>query len=561
MENEKQGLVKSAETRLPKFVEDAYESVEKMKQFANILLNSKLVPNHFYEQLPDKKPDFSKGKVPAVVAVLIQGYQLQLPPLTALQHIIPVNGLLSIKGDLAKSMIFNSGKLKPGSWVEEEIGSIENGDYVVTITATRADNGQTLSRSFSVAQAKRAGLWITEQQVNGQDGWKYKSSAWWKYPTRMCNYRALGFIARDMFPDVMAGIYTTEEAMDIPKDAVEIIETESGAKITIPDKEHSKGRSDKMTSRVTDKIPDNKFGEVKKNDIQEATVINDEQEKKMIIVNLPTKVEGEGGQAFIARYNKYIDSALLKYPEMHLIPMKQEAQTAFKEAMDAINTTGEDKDESAITPQRGSVSSMDGKEIIRHDEDGNITSREPTEDGKLTLEGMEKMDTADLLKIINEDMDMMEAMEMIEGKNTNKKLRCIIFAHQNDNLTQYVADNMPKEEPKAGEIPPNKEFDQQKAQDGTDTFLSNEPLKKGESDVKPGNKYGITIEGIGPNGNRDFASTKTLFNQLAGVTPSINAPRFLELATKLGWGEKYVDKEVFCRAATISEINLLLNSN
>ena len=493
MENEqKQGIVKSAETRLPKFVEDAYESIEKMEHFAQILLDSKLVPDHFYEKLPAEgnkkaKPDFTKGKVPAVVAVLIQGYQLQLPPLTALQHIIPVNGLLSIKGDLAKSMIFNSGKLKSGSWLEEETGSIDAGNLVVKITATRSDNGQTLSRSFSIAEAKRAGLWITEQQVNSQDGWKYSSSAWWKYPSRMINYRALGFLARDMFPDVMAGIYTTEEAMDLPKDTAEIIETESGAKITLPDKEHAKKRSDKMTERAADKIPDNKFG----------------------VVNTP------------------IPDAVVIEPE------KKEA------AITSGTPAASNKDESPFIPQRGSSEFFEGKEVVR-DEEGTIVNQESTVEDPL-----DKKDTKDLLKIVMEDMDMMEASEILPGKNTKKKLLDIITAHKNNNLAELVAPHMKKEAdtPQTdGEINPNKDFDK-----------APEP--------GPGNKYGIEIPEYDKGTQRDFAVVKTLFNKMMGVEPQITTPRFMELAQKLNFLTTYADKETFVKLASVAEINLLLNTN
>lgn len=512
MENEqKQGLVKSAETRLPKFVEDAYESVEKMERFAEILLNSKLVPFHFFEKLPDGKPDFTKGKVPAVVAVLIQGYQLQLPPLTALQHIIPVNGLLSIKGDLAKSMIFNSGKLKPGSWLEEESGSIEAGDYMVKITATRSDNGQTLSRSFSVGQAKRAGLWITEQQVNGQDGWKYKSSAWWKYPSRMCNYRALGFIARDMFPDVMAGIYTTEEAMDIPKDVTETIETESGAKITIPDKEHAQKRSGKMTDRVADKIPENKFGEVKKDNIQEATVMED-------TVNVPDP------------------------------PVRT--------------------DESPFKTEKGSVEYMDGKEVKRDEKTEEHKEEVSVQTGKYSLKQLEDTDTKILLQMVNDDTDMIEACEMIGGKNTNRKLREIVFAHQEGKLAEHVAPFMDKNEqapPTGGEMQPNKDFDKQGAktledkEKEIDDFLDTKPKIK--EPVKTGNKYDLEIPEFDKGNSREFSVAKNLFNKFMGIEPQITTPRYLTLAEKLNFLTKYPDKERFVKEATTKEINDLLNAN
>lgn len=518
MENEK-GLVKaqSNEMRLPKFVEDAYDSIDKMNQFADILLQSKLIPFHFYEKTPDNKPDFSRGKTPAVVAVLIQGHQLSLPPLTALQHIVPVNGLLSIKGDMAKSLIFNSGKLKADSWKEEEAGALEDGTYTVKITATRFDNGMTISRSFSIAQAKRAGLWITEQQVAGQDGWRYKTSAWYKFPTRMIYYRALGFIARDGFSDVLTGIYTTEEAMDMPKETTEIIETESGAKITIPDKEHAQKRSGKMTERVADKIADNKFGAV-------STTVTD-----AIIV--PDAIE------------------------------KREQQE---------NLTPENKGDSPFIPGKGSVEYMDGKVITR---DGEVVQDDsPVHENQWTLKQMEEMDTKILLAKVNSDMDMMEACEMIPGKNTNKKLREIIDAWQRGKLAEYVApylkegvppaENTPTEGEKGaseGAIPPNKEFDKQASDKAIDGFLD-KPFKA-NSDVSIVNKYGIDIPEIEEGKTRDFSDVKKLFNALLKISPVLDNSKYAEMAGKMGYAQKYPDRETFLKCAPTADINKMLNEN
>ena len=516
MENEK-SIVRASEVKLPKFVEQAYDSIEGMKQFANMLLESKLVPDSYYEKGPDNKPDYSKGKTSAVVIVLLQAQQLAVPPMTGLQHIVPVNGLLSIKGDLAKTMIFASGKLKKDSWVETVTGTIEDENMVVTITATREDNGITTSRSFSVDKAKRMGLWITSAQVNSTDGWKYKKSAWFKTPDRMLFYRCLGNLARDLFSDVLLNMYTTEEAVDIQNDTTTTIETEGGAKIIIPDKEHSKARSTKMTDRVADKIPDNKFGQV--TDVQPVTQT----------VMQPTVIN-----------------------ESHPV---------------------EEKDESPFIAERGSVAYLDGKQIMGITEEKK-EDEAPQIPGQYTLAGMEKMDAKDLLVIINEDMDLMEAVETIPGRNTNKKLREIIFAHQNNGLAEYVAPYLKKEEENDGYndgklhdgtsdeehgIKPNKSFDQQGQ---VDAFLSKEPIKKEEPKAEVGeavgNKYGLIIPEETP---RDFSVQKLLFNKLMGVTPQITTPRYMELAQKLGIFVKYPDKEVLLKNASVEEINILLNAN
>jgi len=486
-------LVK-AETRLPKFVEDAYETVEKMENFANILLKSKLVPNHFYEKLPDGKPDFDKGKTASVVAVLIQGYQLQLPPLTALQHIIPVNGLLSIKGDLAKSMIFNSGKLKPGSWVEKEEGSIEQENFIVMITAARSDNGQTLTRSFSVANAKRAGLWITQQQVNGQDGWKYKSSSWYKYPARMINYRALGFIARDLFPDVMAGIYTTEEATDMPVDQTVVIDQGNGVSLQIPDRSFAEGRSRKITERAVDKIKAPDFAPV------DATNVSVTPPPVFIP---PTPIE-----------------EMPVYEGPHEVgPLVDEMERGHEFG------TKEDIHKNPITPDQA----------FR----------------KLTIAQMTDMETEDLLKIIKEDSELSEALMLIPGKNTNKKLREIIFAHQEGTLREYLK---PFEE--AALTPEEKMYINPTPE--ADTNVKDELIQPSSTEL---NKYKLFVPAFNKGNERDFATKKELYHVLSGLTPSLNNERFIELQRDLPQFAHYANKEAFCQFATIAEVCELLNRN
>jgi hypothetical protein len=514
METEK-SLVRTSDVQLPKFVADAYDTIEGMKQFAGMLLDSKLVPDHFYEKGADNKPDYTKGKVPAVVVVLLQAQQLAIPPMTALQHVIPVNGLLSIKGDLAKTMIFASGKLRKDSWKETTTGSIEAEDMVITISATREDNGLSLTRTFSVDKAKRMGLWITPAQTNAADGWKWKKSAWYKTPDRMLMYRVLGNIARDLFSDVLLNMYTTEEAQDIQRETTEVIETESGAKITIPDKEHAKGRSDKMTGRVADKIKSPEFAPIKSN-VSDAVVVNEDT------VNVPVP------------------------------PLNGDEPN--------YGTVGIGGIESSFIPSHGSVEFHQGVEVQRNETPPLQTT------GEYTLEGMEKMDTEVLKEIVMADMDMMEASEMIPGRNTNKKLREIIFAHQNNGLREYVAAMLPKPsetpvEPPAdtakGEILPNKDFDKkpEEKQQSIDSFLD-DPIKKEEP--KSVNKYNIEVPEETP---RDFSIQKQLFNKMMGITPQITTPRYMELAEKLKMPSKYFDKETFLKFATVEEINLLLNSN
>jgi hypothetical protein len=69
-----------------------------------------------------------------------------------------------------------------------------------------------VTRRFSIGHAKKAGLWG-------------KAGPWQNYPDRMMLQRARGFAGRDTFPDLLRGIKTAEEALDIAPDENQPIET------------------------------------------------------------------------------------------------------------------------------------------------------------------------------------------------------------------------------------------------------------------------------------------------------------------------------------------------
>ena len=207
---------------------------------------------------------------------------------------------------------------------------------------------------------------------------------------------------------------------------------------------------------------------------------------------------------------------------------------------------------------RGSVEYMNGVKVIR-DEAKNILNQEEIDmgvvpprrvEGTYTEGDLMDMKVEELLKIVNEDTDMREAMELIPGKNTNKKLRGIILAHQGGTLAEDTApflkqDNEEIQGERAGEISPNLNFDNEKP----------------AQEKKTGNKFGLVVPPFDKGLSREFSVAKDLFNKLMGIEPQITTPRYMTLAEKLGLLTKYPDKERFVREASVDEINLLLDSN
>jgi hypothetical protein len=128
------------------------------------------------------------------------GAELGLGPMQSLQCIAVINGRPSIWGDAALALVQSSA-------VCEFISEAVEGDgdqMVATCVAKRRGYPAPSAVKFSVADAKKAGLWG-------------KSGPWTQYPKRMLQLRARGFALRDAFPDVLKGLVTAEEAQDYPQ--------------------------------------------------------------------------------------------------------------------------------------------------------------------------------------------------------------------------------------------------------------------------------------------------------------------------------------------------------
>lgn len=147
----------------------------------------------------DFAPKDFRGKPASCVLAIQAGAEIGLSPMQALQSIAVVNGRPSIFGDAALAVV----KACPVCEYVTETVEGDGEQMVATCTAKRRGYPQPTVVKFTVADAKKAGLWG-------------KSGPWTQYPKRMLQMRARGFALRDAFPDALRGMVTAEEAGDYP---------------------------------------------------------------------------------------------------------------------------------------------------------------------------------------------------------------------------------------------------------------------------------------------------------------------------------------------------------
>ncbi len=165
-------------------------NLEEAMHFCEIMAESELVPKDYIRK-------------PGNIMVAIQlGSELGLTPMRALRCIAVVNGRASLWGDEMLAMVL-------ASPICEYVNESDSSEKEGVCKVKRKGHPEHVAR-FTLEDAKRAGL-------------LGKQGPWTQHTGRMLKLRARGFALRDKFADVLAGLITTEEALDLPSETPQAV--------------------------------------------------------------------------------------------------------------------------------------------------------------------------------------------------------------------------------------------------------------------------------------------------------------------------------------------------
>jgi hypothetical protein len=157
-------------------------TLDEAMAFARAVVAARMAPSGF--ETPE-----------ACMIAILHGMEVGLTPLSALQRIAVIGGRPTIWGDGAMALVRASGL---AASIEERIEGTGPTDWVGVCTVRRKGEAQPVERRFSSEDARRARLWG-------------KAGPWSDYPQRMLQMRARAFALRDVFADVLGGLYLREE--------------------------------------------------------------------------------------------------------------------------------------------------------------------------------------------------------------------------------------------------------------------------------------------------------------------------------------------------------------
>lgn len=170
-------------------------------------------------------PDKLRGKPDDVALVLWKARDLRIPGSYALDHLHVIDGRVGMAAEVMGALILANG--------HELWTSDANDDVQATVYARRRDDPERRVRSvtWTVDMAVTAKLVIRcadgdSDSVGGYKRAPNRSTGWVHYRPAMLHARALSQLGRWHFPDLLAGIYSTEELADgfdtIDVDATEV---------------------------------------------------------------------------------------------------------------------------------------------------------------------------------------------------------------------------------------------------------------------------------------------------------------------------------------------------
>ncbi len=151
-------------------------------------LAEKLAPR---SMLPEKL----RNKPHDVLAIVMAGRELGLPPWASIRLLNVIEGKPVLTADGMVAVARGSGKCV-------SFDMIESTDKIATFETVR-HGGKPQRMSFTIEEAKTAGL-------TNKDNWKKHSAA-------MLRARAQAALCRVVYQDVLAGVYSDDEAADFSR--------------------------------------------------------------------------------------------------------------------------------------------------------------------------------------------------------------------------------------------------------------------------------------------------------------------------------------------------------
>ncbi len=221
-----------------------------------------------------KKKSQDGEKIAIATAQIMTGLELGVPPMQAMSNIAIINGRPQVWGELAVALVLAKG-------FEFDSGVSGEGDKREGWATVTRPGGTKRKATFSVSQAKQAGLWDVRKEV--PDAWnngklKPNDSPWYKYPDDMLAWKATARALKRAASDVLKGVTLREDMEHPSNEPIDI--TPQAVPMNIPDIPETP-----VSSNETEAAPD----------VEDAETIEPLADEEGFIAKFQNQVDETGG--------------------------------------------------------------------------------------------------------------------------------------------------------------------------------------------------------------------------------------------------------------------------
>lgn len=192
-------LIKTQNTEGESSIYRNSDSFEFAQRQAKSLCESNLVPTQYQGQ---------EG-LPNCLVALEMSKRMNLSPLTVMQNLNVIHGRPSWSAQFISSIVIGCNRFKNFDYVVEGSGE----SLFVQCTAIRLEDNKLVK-----------GTAVTMKMAQ-QEGWTLKNKKYQSMPEIMLKARAATFFGRQYIPDLLLGVQTSEEVIDIEPEPINVSES------------------------------------------------------------------------------------------------------------------------------------------------------------------------------------------------------------------------------------------------------------------------------------------------------------------------------------------------
>lgn len=172
------------------------QNVDDMYRYARMLAGASLLPRAYYDR--DDK-DRKHPRISDVHFVLLKGQALGLHPTVSIATINIIDGKAEIGASLMVALCLKSGLC-------EYFDLVHSDERSATFATKRRGGRREIEFTYTIEEADQMGL-----LDKGKSDWAKENNQWKKQPRTMLRRRAQSMLAREVYPDIVMGLYDHDE--------------------------------------------------------------------------------------------------------------------------------------------------------------------------------------------------------------------------------------------------------------------------------------------------------------------------------------------------------------